>query len=72
MGDNHDNSADGRVPMRGGGVGMLPVGNLAGRVDGIVGSWDLAMKSQPVWNWPPGCGCSRFFTAGQSWRSKAH
>ena len=37
MGDNRDNSADSRVPLREGGVGML-VDDLVGRVDGIVGS----------------------------------
>ena len=50
MGDNRDNSADSRVPVRAGGVGMLPVDNLVGRVDGIVGSWDLATRHQPIWH----------------------
>ena len=45
MGDNRDNSADSRVPVRAGGVGMLPVDNLVGRVDALVGSWDLAMQA---------------------------
>jgi len=63
MGDNRDNSADSRVPVREGGVGMLPVANLVGRVDGIVGSWDLGIKSQPVWTWPAGLRLSRFFSA---------
>jgi signal peptidase I len=63
MGDNRDNSADSRVPVRAGGVGMLPVENLVGRVDGIVGSWDLGIKSQPIWNWPAGLRLSRFFSA---------
>jgi signal peptidase I len=63
MGDNRDNSADSRVPLASGGVGMLPVDNLVGRVDGIVGSWDLGMKSQPVWTWPQGLRLSRFFSA---------
>jgi signal peptidase I len=63
MGDNRDNSADSRVPVREGGVGMLPVANLVGRVDGIVGSWDLGIKSQPVWTWPSGLRLSRFFSA---------
>jgi signal peptidase I len=63
MGDNRDNSADSRVPLHDGGVGMLPVSNLVGRVDGIVGSWDLAMKSQPIANWPSGLRLSRFFSA---------
>jgi signal peptidase I len=63
MGDNRDNSADSRVPVRAGGVGMLPLDNLVGRVDGIVGSWDLATRHQPIWNWPSGLRLSRFFTA---------
>jgi signal peptidase I len=63
MGDNRDNSADSRVPLDAGGVGMLPVSNLVGRVDDIVGSWDLGMKDQPVWTWPKGLRLSRFFTA---------
>jgi signal peptidase I len=63
MGDNRDNSADSRVAVRDGGVGMLPVENLVGRVDALVGSWDLATRSQPVWNWPSGLRLSRFFTA---------
>jgi signal peptidase I len=63
MGDNRDNSADSRVPLREGGVGMLPVENLVGRVDGIVGSWDLGMKNRPVWTWPQGLRLSRFFSA---------
>ena len=63
MGDNRDNSADSRVPVRAGGVGMLPVDNLVGRVDGIVGSWDLATRHQPIWQWPSGLRLSRFFSA---------
>ena len=63
MGDNRDNSADSRVPLRAGGVGMLPTANLIGRVDAIVGSWDLGLKNQPVWTWPKGLRLSRFFSA---------
>ncbi|HEY5379748.1 MAG TPA: signal peptidase I [Pseudolabrys sp.] len=63
MGDNRDNSADSRVPLRAGGVGMLPVDNLVGRVDAIVGSWDLGMKNQPLWTWPQGLRLARFFSA---------
>jgi signal peptidase I len=63
MGDNRDNSADSRVPVTSGGVGMLPVQNLVGRVDAVVGSWDLGLESQPVWTWPAGLRLSRFFTA---------
>ena len=63
MGDNRDNSADSRVPVRAGGVGMLPVNDLVGRVDGIVGSWDLATRHQPIWTWPQGLRLARFFSA---------
>jgi signal peptidase I len=63
MGDNRDNSADSRVPIRAGGVGMLPVSDLVGRVDAIIGSWDLGMKDQPLWTWPQGLRFSRFFSA---------
>jgi signal peptidase I len=63
MGDNRDNSADSRVPVRSGGVGLLPVVNLVGRVDAIVGSWDLGMQHQPIWTWPSGLRLSRFFSA---------
>jgi signal peptidase I len=63
MGDNRDNSADSRVPVGAGGVGMLPVANLVGRVDAIVGSWDLGMERRPLWTWPSGLRLSRFFTA---------
>ena len=63
MGDNRDNSADSRVPLRAGGVGMLPTDDLIGRVDAIVGSWDLGMKDKPVWTWPQGLRLSRFFSS---------
>jgi signal peptidase I len=63
MGDNRDNSADSRVPLERGGVGMLPTGNLVGRVNALVGSWDIAVSSQPIWTWPSGLRLSRFFTA---------
>ena len=63
MGDNRDNSSDSRVPVRNGGVGLLPTENLVGRVDGIIGSWDLGMKDQPIWTWPQGLRLSRFFSA---------
>lgn len=49
MGDNRDNSADSRVPVKDGGVGLLPTEDLVGRVDAVVGSWDLGIRSQPVW-----------------------
>jgi signal peptidase I len=63
MGDNRDNSADSRVPVRQGGVGLLPMDDLVGRADAVVGSWDLGIRSQPVWTWLSGFRVARFFTA---------
>jgi signal peptidase I len=65
LGDNRDNSADSRVAVRDGGVGMLPMDNLVGRADAVVGSWDLGMRKQPVWTWLSGFRVARFFTAVQ-------
>jgi signal peptidase I len=62
MGDNRDNSADSRIAVEAGGVGLLPTTDLVGRVDALVGSWDLAMRHQPIWTWPAGLRLSRFFT----------
>jgi signal peptidase I len=63
MGDNRDNSADSRVPVREGGVGLLPMDNLVGRADAVVGSWDLGIRGQPIWTWLSGVRVARFFTA---------
>jgi signal peptidase I len=63
MGDNRDNSADSRVPVRDGGVGMLPMNDLVGRADAVVASWDLGIRHQPVWTWLSGFRIARFFTA---------
>lgn len=63
MGDNRDNSADSRVPVADGGVGLLPTADLVGRVDAIVGSWDMGIRSQPVWTWLSGFRFARFFSA---------
>jgi signal peptidase I len=63
MGDNRDNSADSRFTVAQGGVGLLPFENLIGRVEVVLGSWDLTRKSQPISTWPSGLRLSRFFTA---------
>jgi signal peptidase I len=63
LGDNRDNSADSRVLVRDGGVGLLPINNLIGRADAVVGSWDMGMRSKPVWTWPSGLRFARFFTS---------
>jgi len=65
MGDNRDNSADSRIPVAEGGVGLLPTADLIGRVESIVSSFDLDATSQPIWTWPSGLRFSRFFSAVQ-------
>jgi len=62
MGDNRDNSADSRIPLKEGGVGLLPIEDLVGRVDVIVGSMDLSATRQPIWTWPAALRFSRFFS----------
>jgi signal peptidase I len=62
MGDNRDDSADSRLSPVAGGVGFVPVENLVGRVDAIIGSWDPAVRHDPLWTWPSGLRLSRFFS----------
>jgi signal peptidase I len=62
MGDNRDDSADSRLSPQAGGVGLVPVENLVGRVDVVLGSWDLGVARNPVWTWPSGLRLSRFFS----------
>jgi signal peptidase I len=62
MGDNRDNSADSRLSPIAGGVGFVPVENLVGRVDVVLGSWDLGLLQQPISTWPSGLRLSRFFS----------
>jgi signal peptidase I len=61
LGDNRDRSADSRVPASRGGVGLLPVENLIGRVEAIAGSWDMGLRRQPISTWPSGLRTERFF-----------
>ena len=62
MGDNRDNSADSRLAPQAGGVGLVPVENLVGQVDLVLGSWDIGVTRDPVWTWPSGLRLSRFFS----------
>ena len=62
MGDNRDNSADSRLAPQAGGVGLVPVENLVGQVDFVLGSWDIGVKHDSVWTWPSGLRLSRFFS----------
>jgi signal peptidase I len=65
MGDNRDDSADSRLSPMAGGVGLVPVENLVGRVEAILGSWDMAVRHDPIWTWPAGLRLSRFFSRVQ-------
>jgi len=63
MGDNRDNSLDSRVPEDQGGVGYVPLENLIGRVDLILGSWDFPVATEgPLWAWPEDLRLSQFFS----------
>jgi signal peptidase I len=62
MGDNRDDSVDSRLSPQEGGVGLVPVENLIGRVEVVLGSWDLGVARNPVWTWPSGLRLSRFFS----------
>jgi signal peptidase I len=62
MADNRDDSADSRLAPQEGGVGLVPVENLVGRVDLVLGSWDLGFARHPIWTWPSGLRLSRFFS----------
>ena len=51
MGDNRDNSADSRVPVEAGGVGILPQANLVGRATIMMWSTDGSMVWYEPWTW---------------------
>jgi signal peptidase I len=50
MGDNRDNSLDGRWP-RETGVGLLPAENLVGRAEWVVASWKPGAGLFKPWTW---------------------
>lgn len=60
MGDNRDNSSDSRVPPAEGGVGLLPVENLIGRAEFLLGSYDFRAAHGPA-SWLTRFRLSRFF-----------
>jgi signal peptidase I len=62
MGDNRDDSLDSRVAAADGGVGFVPLENLIGRAEVVVGSWDFPIMRRPVAEWPSGLRLARFFT----------
>jgi len=62
MGDNRDNSLDSRVPPEHGGVGYVPVENLVGRAEFILGSWDFPSTDGSVASWFSAVRLSRFLS----------
>jgi signal peptidase I len=62
MGDNRDDSLDSRVPIAEGGVGFVPLENLIGRAEIVLGSWDFPVMRRPVSEWASGLRFARFFS----------
>jgi signal peptidase I len=60
MGDNRDNSLDSRVAAQNGGVGYVPVENLVGHAEVIMGSVDY-LNASTVLEWPARLRLARFF-----------
>ena len=60
MGDNRDNSLDSRVAVADGGIGFIPIENLVGRSEVILGSVDY-LNASGVWAWPIELRVARFF-----------
>jgi signal peptidase I len=60
MGDNRDNSLDSRVAADDGGVGLVPMANLIGRAEFVLGSYDFLNMRGPA-SWPMLFRLRRFF-----------
>ena len=60
MGDNRDDSTDSRVAANDGGVGFVPLGNLVGRAEFVIGSYDF-LNAAPISGWIAAVRLSRFF-----------
>ncbi len=60
MGDNRDNSLDSRVAAENGGVGFVPMENLVGRAEFVVGSYDF-LNAHAFWTWLGEIRLSRVF-----------
>ncbi|MEJ0025544.1 MAG: signal peptidase I [Rhizomicrobium sp.] len=62
MGDNRDNSQDSRWSEAELGVGFVPVENLVGRAEFVVGSYDF-LNAHAVWTWLGEFRLSRVFNS---------
>ncbi len=60
MGDDRDNSLDSRVPSNQGGIGFVPMGNLVGRAEFVLGSVDY-LNASSILGWPAQTRVARFF-----------
>jgi signal peptidase I len=60
MGDNRDNSLDSRWSEEEGGVGYVPMENLIGRADVIMGSVDF-LNARSLLEWPAEFRIARVF-----------
>ncbi len=60
MGDNRDNSLDSRVAATDGGVGFVPMENLIGRAEVVMGSVDY-LNAQSLLEWPAKLRFARLF-----------
>jgi signal peptidase I len=60
MGDNRDNSQDSRWSAEEHGVGFVPVENLVGRAEFVVGSYDF-LNAHALWSWIGEFRISRVF-----------
>ena len=62
MGDDRDNSADSRVPVAEGGIGFVPLDNVVGRADLVLGSYDF-LNADNAKTWLTSFRLSRLFKA---------
>jgi len=62
MGDNRDNSLDSRWSPEQLGVGFVPVENLVGRAEFVVGSYDF-LNAHAIWTWLGEFRLSRVFNS---------
>jgi signal peptidase I len=60
MGDDRDNSFDSRVPASDGGIGYVPLANLVGRAEFVLGSVDF-LNAASILGWPFELRIARFF-----------
>ena len=64
MGDNRDDSLDGRFPVAAGGVGLLPVDNVLGRATIAFWSTDGSAEWLKPWTW---FSAARWDRIGETW-----